>query len=292
MSRPSVAIPRLVPEAADSASMPATAAGPRAYRLAMAVTYLVLALVVATVAAVRGVWSPCGLSMLSSITPMTEAGRGNRFRVTAGWFVVGGILGGLSLGSIAALGAIGVRALHLAAGTRYGLAAVAAGLTSAVDLGVLGIELPIFKRQVNDAWLRRYRSWVYGAGFGWQIGFGVATYIMTAGVLLAIALAVLSASPVTALAIGATFGLVRGSAVLLGSSATTPAALSRVHQRLDDAAGAARVAAAGVQVVAAAALAGFAWGPVGAAVLVMGAGLASVSVGRRHRPSPSLPARP
>ena len=53
---------------------------------------LALGLLVATVSAIRGVWSPCGLSMLSSITPMTEAGRGNRFAVTARWFVVGGVV--------------------------------------------------------------------------------------------------------------------------------------------------------------------------------------------------------
>ena len=145
---------------------------------------LVFALVliaVAVVAAVRGVWSPCGLSMLSSITPMTEAGRGNRFAVTAGWFVAGGVLGGVTLGVLAAAGAWGVAALDLTLGTRAAIGATLAVGTAAIDLGLTGIGLPIFKRQVNDAWLRTYRSWVYGAGFGWQNGFGLATYIMTAG---------------------------------------------------------------------------------------------------------------
>ena len=157
--------------------------------------FLVLGLLVATVSAIRGVWSPCGLSMLSSITPMTEAGRGNRFAVTARWFLVGGIVGGLSLGAIAAGAAALLSLADLSMATRCAIAAVVALATASIDLGVLGIELPIFKRQVNDAWLRRYRSWVYGAGFGWQIGFGVATYIMTAGVFLTIGLAVLGASP-------------------------------------------------------------------------------------------------
>ncbi|HWJ97321.1 MAG TPA: hypothetical protein VNQ33_04120, partial [Acidimicrobiales bacterium] len=175
-----------------------------------------LGLLVATVSAIRGVWSPCGLSMLSSITPMTEAGRGNRFSTTARWFVLGGILGGLSLGLLAAGGAALVARADLGDTARWGIAAVAAIATTSIDLGAFGIELPVFKRQVNDAWLRRYRGWVYGVGFGWQIGFGVATYIMTAGVFLTIALAVLGASPAAALAIGATFGFVRGSAVHIG----------------------------------------------------------------------------
>ena len=243
----------------------------------MSSVILLLALPVAAISAVRGVWSPCGLSMLSSITPMTEAGRGNRFNVTAAWFIVGGILGGLSLGLLAALAAVGVGALGLSDTALVGIAATLAVITASIDLGIGGIELPIFKRQVNDAWLRRYRSWAYGAGFGWQIGFGVATYIMTAGVFLTIGLAVLTASPVQAVVIGLTFGLVRGSAVFISRSATTPAALGRVHEQLDAAAPAARAAAALVQVLAAAVFAGLAWHPL-AGVAVVTAGVASAYV--------------
>ena len=242
-----------------------------------------LGLLVAAVSAVRGVWSPCGLSMLSSITPMTEAGRGNRFAVTARWFLVGGIVGGLSLGAIAAAGAALVRVADLSQPTRWGIAAVAAAITAGIDLGAFGIELPIFRRQVNDAWLRRYRSWVYGAGFGWQIGFGVATYIMTAGIFLTIALAVLGASPVGALAIGATFGLVRGSAVFIGRSATTPAALNDVHARLDALAAPSRAAALGVQLLAAVVLATAAWGPIGGGVVVVSAVIAVPALTRSQR---------
>ncbi len=252
----------------------------------MSATLLALALAVASVAAVRGVWSPCGLSMLSSITPMTEAGRGNRFNVTAAWFVVGAVVGGLTLGGVAALGAAALAALEVSLGARLGLAAVIATATAAVDLGAFGIELPIFKRQVNDAWLRRYRSWVYGSGFGWQIGVGVATYIMTAGVLLTVALAVLTSSPLLAVLVGATFGLVRGSAVFVGRTGTTPAALGRIHERLDRAAPTSRAAAAGIQVLAAAVFAALAWHP--AAALVPVALAAALVVAHRTTSEPAL----
>ena len=242
----------------------------------MSAVILLLAIPVAAISAIRGVWSPCGLSMLSSITPMTEAGRGNRFNVTAAWFVVGGIVGGLSLGLLAAGAAFGVAALSLDETTLVELAAGLAVITASIDLGVGGVELPIFKRQVNDAWLRQYRSWAYGAGFGWQIGFGIATYIMTAGVFLTIGLAVLSASPLQAVLIGLVFGLVRGSAVFIGRSATTPAALGRVHERLDAAAPAARAAAASVQVLAAAIFAGMAWHPLAGVVIVTVAAIATL----------------
>jgi hypothetical protein len=221
--------------------------------------------------------------MLSSITPMTEAGRGKRIAVTARWFLVGGIVGGLTLGALAAGAAALLALVDLSDQARWGMAAVVAVATASIDLGVAGIELPIFKRQVNDAWLRRYRSWVYGAGFGWQIGFGVATYIMTAGVFLTIALAVLGASPAVALAIGGTFGLVRGSAVYLGRSATTPAALGAVHARLDALGPTARLAALVVQLLAAVTFAGAAWGLLAAAVVAVGSVAAATAATRSAR---------
>ena len=94
-----------------------------------------------------------------------------------------------------------------------------------------GFHLPFHSRQVNERWLDRFRPWVYGAGFGWQIGAGLVTYIKTAALYLMIALAALTASPSTALAIGALFGLVRGLAVLLGRGIVSPATLADFHRR-------------------------------------------------------------
>ena len=75
-----------------------------------------LAVAVATVAAVRGAWSPCGLSMLSSLNPVSERARGHRFWVTAAWYIAGAVLGGAVLGGGCALAAaaivVAVRLLH------------------------------------------------------------------------------------------------------------------------------------------------------------------------------------
>ena len=59
---------------------PLTRVGPRALGSSR-VLIAVLAGVVAVAAAIRSTWSPCGQSMLSTITPLGEAGRGNRFGV-------------------------------------------------------------------------------------------------------------------------------------------------------------------------------------------------------------------
>ena len=40
---------------------------------------LVLGAVIALAAAARSTWSPCGLSMLSQLTPLGEAGRGQKY---------------------------------------------------------------------------------------------------------------------------------------------------------------------------------------------------------------------
>ena len=192
---------------------------------------IVAALAVAIVAGVRSTWSPCGLSMLATITPLAESGRGNRYRSTAAWFVVGSVVGGACFGGVMALLAIGVHALDLSALTAgvIGLGATAVVLVS--DSRVVAWSLPVHHRQVNERWLDRFRPWVYGAGFGWQIGCALATYIMTGAVYLTMALGALSGRPWAAMAVGTVFGLVRGLAVLLGRGITTPEALRTFHRR-------------------------------------------------------------
>ena len=85
----------------------------RIERTAMTACVLLAATMVTIGAAVRSTWSPCGLSMLASITPLSELGRGHRYRATAAWFVVGATLGGATSGAAVALLALGVHAMSL-----------------------------------------------------------------------------------------------------------------------------------------------------------------------------------
>ena len=163
------------------------------------------------------------------------------------------------------------------------LAAVAAAVTLASDLGLGGFRLPSHTRQVNETWLDQFRSWVYAGGFGWQIGVGLATYVTTSAVYLMLALAALTASPLTALAIVTGFGLVRGLAILLGVGLTTPARMMALHRRLDELLPAAQRAIVATQAIVLAVAVGAVWGPVPAAVLAA-AGVAAV-VARRPRPA-------
>ncbi|MEO7573982.1 MAG: hypothetical protein ABIX10_16260 [Acidimicrobiales bacterium] len=249
----------------------------------MTVVLVVLASVVAVAAAARSTWSPCGLSMLSTITPIGERGRNHRFGATAAWFIAGAALGGATLGAGAALLAAGVAALDLSSTLLIGTAAALAAVTLASDLQLGGLRLPAHTRQVNETWLDQYRSWVYGGGFGWQIGVGLATYVTTSAVYLMIALAALTASPLAAFAIVTGFGLVRGIAVLLGRNLVSPARLMALHRRLDELLPSAQRAVVLVQAAVLAIAAGAAWGPVPAVVL-SALGVAA-TVARRPRPA-------
>ena len=155
----------------------------------------VTAALIAVAAAARSTWSPCGVSMLATVTPLAERGRGHRYRSTAAWFIAGGTAGGATLGLVMAALALGVRAAEPSAVALATVACAVAVLAAASDTRLAGFRLPFHSRQVNERWLDQFRPWVYGAGFGWQIGAGLVTYIKTAALYLMIALAALTAEP-------------------------------------------------------------------------------------------------
>jgi hypothetical protein len=166
--------------------------------------------------------------MLSSITPLGERSRGATWGVTVACFVVGSALAGTALGWLAGLlgsvtldGVSGDLRLTILAG------AIALGLT----LDLTG-RLPTVRRQVNENWLTAYRGWVYGAGFGLQLGAGAATIVTTAAVYLTFLAAVLTADPVAGAVIGGTFGLLRGAAVLAAVRVRTPQRLISFSSRV------------------------------------------------------------
>jgi len=242
----------------------------------------VLALVVAAIAAVRGAWSPCGLSVLSSLNPVSERARGHRFWATACWYVGGAAAGGACLGlACAAPAALVGRAGPPESATWW---LVLAGSVVAVvsDARLVAWSLPDHPRQVDVRWLTAYRRWVYAGGYGVQIGAGFATYVMTAATYLTALLAVLTGSAVHAFVVWVAFGTVRGFTILLVARATTPERLRAVLARVDGLAGTSLLVAAAtslaVGVVAAGALGG-----VITAVSTAAFGAVLLGAGRRPR---------
>jgi hypothetical protein len=258
---------------------------------------VVLAVVVVTAAA-RSTWSPCGLSMLSTITPFGERAKGNSYRTTVAWFITGAVIGGGSLGVAMALAAFGVQSLGLSAHL-IGLLALGATLVAlASDSGIGGFRLPFHRRQVNERWLDQYRPWVYGAGFGWQIGTGLCTYITTAAVYLMIVLAALTAEPSVALVLGLAFGFLRGIAVLLTRRLTDPSKLRSFHRHFIDAGPLMGRIVITVEAVVAVIVVGLLRTTAGVMVLGLAAvTMAAVAIASRGRgwtsaPVCSIPARP
>jgi hypothetical protein len=254
--------------------------------------YVIVALgvVIALAAAVRSTWSPCGLSMLSQITPVAEAGRRQKFGRTAAWFVAGAVVGGLTLGALIALGAAVVASTGPGASTALTVVAVAAVAAALVDGRVLGSGPPFLRRQVNEDWLSNYRSWVYGGGFGWQIGAGITTYVMTAAVPLLVVVGALSGRPGVAVLLGAVFGLTRGLAVLTGARVRSLSALYALHRRFDALAEPVRRAVIGVQVAVGAVAAWVVAVPLVAVVFTVALVLTYAWKRTRIAPEPMSPA--
>jgi len=251
----------------------------------MNTTVVALGAIVAVAAAIRSTWSPCGLSMLSSITPLAERSRGHRYGVTASWFVAGSVLGGATLGLLAAGLAAAVRAAGVGETGTCVAATFAATACALSDLRPFGLHLPFHGRQVNEVWLSRYRPWVYASGFGWQIGTGLATYILTAATYLLVVLAALTANPGAAMGLAVLFGAVRGLAVLLSARITTPVRLHAFHRRFDLIGPWARGAVIGVQFAVAAIAATAAWSPL-AAIAILIIGLGALAATRVREPAP------
>ena len=247
---------------------------------------LALAAVVAVSAAVRSTWSPCGLSMLSTITPMAERSRGRNWASTAAWFLGGAVLGGATLGLAAAALAALVGLLSLTTTVALVLAAGLAVVGVGLDMGLLGTEMPHHRRQVDEVWLDQYRSWVYGAGFGWQIGTGFATYIMTAAVYLTVGLAALTGRPLVAFGLCVLFGFTRGMAIFLGTSLTDPDRLRVFHRRFEAAGPTVKWIVIGVQ-AAVAVVAAAAVSPLAGAAIALALGVATYGL-RARVPRPVL----
>jgi hypothetical protein len=169
--------------------------------------------------------------MLGSITPLGERSRNSRWATTVLWYVVGSTAAGAGLGWLLGWGGSFVFG-SLAAQARLGLLALLIGVGVVLDLRMLGTRLPTVRRQVSEDWLREYRGWVYGVGFGVQLGLGLVTVVSISAVYASFGAALLSASSVAGAAIGGAFGLARGSMILTVAGVRRPAQLFAVDARL------------------------------------------------------------
>lgn len=167
--------------------------------------------------------------MLSSIHPLGERAKNNRFGLTAAFFAVGAVAGGATTGAVVGLAGLAVDALL---STDAAVLAAAIVVLVAAVVEWRGASLPSLRRQVDEDWLTRYRRWVYATGFGFQLGAGTLTYITSAAVYAALGCALLVGHPAGAVAIMTTFGLTRGLSLASARSITSPDRLRTFFQRM------------------------------------------------------------
>jgi|SRR5215208_861233 len=172
--------------------------------------------------------------MLTSITPLGERGRGFRWGVTISFLLLGAALGGGAVGAL--LGLLGDATIGSATGASaewrlYSLGALL-GAAFVIELGVGGIGIPTIRRQVDERWLNAYRGWVYGFGFGFQLGAGVVTIVSTASVYVTFAACWLAGGALPGLAIGAVFGVARAATLSGARRVRDPGALQELGRRL------------------------------------------------------------
>ena len=165
--------------------------------------------------------------MLSSIHPLGERARNNRWSVTITAFTAGSIAGGAVVGgALGWLGSLSPVRDDLALLIVGGLALIAGGL----DL--LGVRAAGPSRQVNERWIGSLRGTVYGFGFGAQLGAGLATFVVTWGVWVLLIAELLSGSAATGAFIGGVFGLGRAVAPLAAGWIDRPSRLTRFNAAL------------------------------------------------------------
>jgi hypothetical protein len=170
------------------------------------------------------------MSMLASITPLGERGRQARWGVTVSAFLIGATVTGAAAG--AGAGAIGGLVLN-GVDSHARMIALALALVLAIGLDLRPGAAPGPRRQVNERWLDEFRGWVYGAGFGAQLGLGLTTVVSSAATYVAVLAAVLTGRPELGALVLGCFGAVRGLTPLLAARVKRPEQLIAMHRRLE-----------------------------------------------------------
>jgi hypothetical protein len=168
--------------------------------------------------------------MLASITPLGERGRHARWGVTVTAFVIGSTAAALAAGAL--LGAAGSTLLPRSFAVDSRLAALAAAAAVAILLDARAARVPGPRRQVDEGWLDAYRGWVYGVGFGTQLGLGFTTVVSSAATYLALIAAFLTGDAARGALVLACFGAVRGLSLLVAARVRAPEQLMTLHARL------------------------------------------------------------
>jgi sulfite exporter TauE/SafE len=165
--------------------------------------------------------------MLGSITPLGERGRNSRWWLTVSFYMLGSAIAGLATGALfGSVGALLVADVDVE--VRFALLAAVVLLGLALDLGAAGLRLPTVHRQVDEDWRTSYRGWVWGLGFGLQLGTGMVTIVTSSTVYSTWFATFLTGDPRAGALVGLVFGLSRALPVFGVARVREPDQLLRV----------------------------------------------------------------
>ena len=171
--------------------------------------------------------------MLGSISPVGEASRGQRWWLTATAYTVASVIAGGAMGVLLGLvGAALLTTVEVSTPVRLGLLALVLVVGALLDSRILRWRLPSWRRQVDERWLATYRGWIYGAGFGFQLGLGVVTIVPSAVTYATWVAALLTGAPQAGLGVGIVFGIVRSIPLLMTVRLRSATALYATTQRV------------------------------------------------------------
>ena len=164
--------------------------------------------------------------MLASIHPLGERARHNRWGLTVAAHLLGSWAGGVVVfGAAALVGAV----VHVPALLAVPATVVAAVLELRAVRGRGRVPGP--RRQVNEDWLNRYRGWVYGAGFGLQLGAGLTTIVTSAALYVSLTLTLVVGRLDAGLLVGSVYGLGRALPLVAARRVQRPDQLVDLHAR-------------------------------------------------------------
>ena len=166
--------------------------------------------------------------MLASITPLGERGRRSRWGITVSAFALGATVAGMVAG--AALGGLGSLTVPAGVPSDSRVAVLALALAAAIGLDAIPRAVPGPRRQVDERWLDEYRGWVYGLGYGSQLGLAVTTVVASAATYVALLAALLSGSARTGALILGCGGAIRGLTPLAAAGVRSQGQLLELHR--------------------------------------------------------------
>ncbi|MFZ0015527.1 MAG: hypothetical protein WAL25_15590 [Acidimicrobiia bacterium] len=167
--------------------------------------------------------------MLSSIHPLGERSRNNNWGITVVAFTVGSVTAGSAVG--ATLGWLGSTLVSRAPETALLVATAVVALLSGI-LDLARKRPPGPRRQVNETWIGAFRGWVYGGGFGLELGAGLATYVVTWSVYAMFVGEMLTSSVMAGAMVGAVFGFGRSLSLMTAVHVDRPSRLTAFNRKL------------------------------------------------------------